>query len=281
MNKLESLLKNLLPPPEIYGLELQLRVYKDLYPKSYQFLEIASSVEGDNQLLGQPKKYAIQMKHIQSLIGEANLSRERHPCSFSFDGINGSGKSTTISIVNTELESQGLRISVTSSHIPRPLILSALLKQVGSGFSNYPLVQLLVRFADLAFLEKYQIESLSDVAIFDRYIPSTVASEAANHRMRLGCSLKSSVEAISSMIDLAFDLPIVFLLDVPMEVAKKRRQYERRKAFSDETWLIKMQAALRIYSEIKKFELIDSTMPVDQLSAFVFSRLLPFVENKG
>lgn len=273
MLTIKSFLEEVLLPPEVYGLDLQLELHQTLYPKSYKFLEVASSLSNLSKTLIRNDTFLESIREARSLINGITFVQHQHPNSFSFDGINGSGKSTLIEAVAFLLTTQTISVSITSSHVTRPYILSALLKQVGVNLSNYPIAQFLIRLADAAFLEIYQASSKSDIALFDRFIPSIIASEAANLKHNFKCHLETSVQELSLLTDLAFLVPHSFTLSVPIDVAIHRREKARHKAFSDLELLSAVQTALGVYCEIKGLQVIDGTLPVNQLKTLVLNQI--------
>jgi len=190
-----------------------------------------------------------------------------------FEGGEGSGKSTQIKRLSERLEAAHLRVVVTrepggslGAEVIRHLVLSGMGKLLGAEAETLL----------FAAARDDHVRSVILPALCDRFFDSTRA-----YQSRVGHVAPALVNAMTRVTigDLKPDLTII--LDVPVEVGLKRAAARRGSGAPDrfESEDVKFHQALRdAYSEIAKAEpercvVIDANADVDTVAAKVWTAL--------
>jgi len=208
----------------------------------------------------------------------------------SFEGIEGSGKTTQIQGVHDYLGQKGHDVVVTrepgGSNIGRQ-VRAILLDSKNKGLN--PLAELLLYMADRAqHLEELVKPSLSKgkIILCDRYYDATIAYQ--------GYARALGVELISHLHKLAFDdfkPDMTFLLDLPPETGLKRawRQIENGQRTGTETRF--EEEALDFHRKVRegyltlagleprRFKIIDASGTTDRVAKEILAVLDNTIRN--
>ena len=205
-----------------------------------------------------------------------------------FEGIDGSGKSTQMRLLASVLRLQGLEVVTTRE--PGGTTLGQRLRAalLDAQEEVDPLAELLVFAADRAQHVRKHLRpaiATNHVVLSDRYADATVAYQGA------GRGFDSKL--INDIVELATggltpDLTLIFDLSVAECVARTRRRHEskntgdRLDSEDIEFHFRVREAYLRIAAaEPERVRLIDASGAVQDTHGFVLDVVLPFLQSRG
>ncbi len=204
-----------------------------------------------------------------------------------FEGIDGSGKSTQLRLLSSFLRLGGCEVVVTREPGGTPLGLRLRAALLDAQEQVDPLTELLVFAADRAQhvrrLLRPALES-GRVVLSDRYADATVAYQGSGRGF--------SPELISEIVGLATeglkpDLTLLFDLPVDESTTRTGRRSDKQKvdrldAEDAEFHARVRDAYLRIAAaEPDRVRVIDTSGPVDETHARVKEIVVPFLESRG
>ena len=205
-----------------------------------------------------------------------------------FEGIDGSGKSTQLRLVGSFLRMEGHEVVTTREPGGTPLGLRLRAALLDSQEHVDPLTELLVFAADRAqhvrILLRPALES-GLIVLSDRYADATVAYQGGGRGF--------SPELISEIVELATeglkpDLTLLFDLSVAESAARtKRRTNNKHKGdrldIEDAAFHTRVRKAyLRIAAaERERFRVIDTSGSVEETHALVKEIVIPFLASRG
>lgn len=204
-----------------------------------------------------------------------------------FEGIDGSGKSTQLRLLTSFLRVGGCDVVVTREPGGTPLGLRLRAALLDAQEQVDPLTELLVFAADRAQhvrrLLRPALES-GRIVLSDRYADATVAYQGSGRGF--------APELISEIVALATeglkpDLTLLFDLPVDESTTRTGRRSDKQKVdrldAEDAEFHARVRAAyLRIAdAEPDRVRIIDTSGPVDETHAHVKEIVVPFLESKG
>jgi dTMP kinase len=208
-----------------------------------------------------------------------------------FEGIDGSGKSTQMRLLAAVLRSLGLEVLTTREPGGTPVGLRLRAALLDAQEEVDPLTELLVFAADRAQHVRRVLRpalAAGQIVISDRYADATVAYQGAGRGF--------SPELIARIVELATeglkpDLTLLFDLSVPESGARTRRRSEGKQR-NDKGDRLDSEAAdfhtrvrdayLRLASaEPDRFRIIHSDGSVEDTQLQVRSIVMPFLESRG
>jgi dTMP kinase len=205
-----------------------------------------------------------------------------------FEGIDGSGKSTQLRLLAEFLQSNGCEILLTREPGGTPVgnrLRSALLD---AQEEVDPLTELLVFAADRAQHVRRVLRPAVEagkVIFSDRYADATVAYQGAGRGF--------SPELIAEIVELATeglkpDLTVLFDLSVEDSTARTRRRTngkqmgDRLDAEADDFHLRVREAYLAIANaEPERVRIVETNRPVEETHEHVKGIVLPFLRSRG
>jgi len=205
-----------------------------------------------------------------------------------FEGIDGSGKSTQLRLIASVLRLQGLEIVTTRE--PGGTTLGQRLRAALLDAQEQvdPLAELLVFAADRAQHVRRQLRpaiELNHVVLSDRYADSTVAFQGAGRgfdEKLISQIVQLATEGLKPDLTLLFDLPVAEC------VARTRRRHEgknkgdRIDAEDIEFHTRVRDAYLRIAAaEPERVRLIDASGASQETHQSVVEIILPFLKQRG
>ena len=201
-----------------------------------------------------------------------------------FEGVEGSGKSTQASILQTFLEAKGHRVvrtrepggfKVPISERIREILLDVAHKEMA------PLTELFLYLASRAqHVESLVKPSLDDdcIVISDRFFDASIAYQGAGRKLDKDMIMELSLTATKGIKP-----DITFLVDVPAEVGLKRLgptpeckdRIEREKIeFHDRVRMGYLEVADR---EAERFRIIDGQKSVSSISSEIAGYIEPLL----
>lgn len=205
-----------------------------------------------------------------------------------FEGIDGSGKSTQLRLVSSFLRLNGCDALVTREPGGTPLGLRLRAALLDSQEQVDPLTELLVFAADRAqHVRRFLRPALESgrVVISDRYADATVAYQGAGRGF--------SPDLIKQIVQLATEglkPDLTFLFDLPVRECTRRtgrRSTDKQKADRLDSEDIEFHTRVRdaylrmAANEPDRFRVVDSSGPVDETHARVKEIIVPFLESRG
>jgi dTMP kinase len=210
-----------------------------------------------------------------------------------FEGIDGSGKSTQLKLLNTFLRAHGCNALITREPGGTPLGLRLREALLDALEEVDPLTELLVFAADRAqHVRRMVLPALEhgEVVISDRYADATVAYQGA------GRGFPS--ELISQIVQLATgglkpDLTLLFDVSIDESTSRTTRRSSGKSAaargardrldIEDAEFHTRVRHAyLRIaHAEPERVKLIDTSGPVDGTHERVKQVIVPFLKSRG
>ena len=205
-----------------------------------------------------------------------------------FEGIDGSGKSTQLRLLADFLKSKGCEVLLTREPGGTPVgnrLRSALLD---AQEEVDPLTELLVFAADRAQHVRRVLRpavEAGQVVFSDRYADATVAYQGAGRGF--------SPELIAEIVELATeglkpDLTVLFDLSVEDSTARTRRRLngkqkgDRLDAEADDFHLRVREAYLAIANaEPERVKIVETNRPVEETHEHVKEIVIPFLRSRG
>lgn len=202
-----------------------------------------------------------------------------------FEGIDGSGKSTQLRMLAGELRQRGVDVITTCEPGGTPLGRRLREAFLDTEEPVAPIAELLLFAADRAQHVEFLIKPALNngrVIISDRYADATSAYQGAGRGF--------SEETISTIIQLATgglkpDLTIFFDLSVNEAIARTKSRSEHGPSNRLDSETAEFYSRVRdaylklIEAEPSRFRLIDANASVDEVRAKVFELVLPWLEN--
>lgn len=201
-----------------------------------------------------------------------------------FEGVEGCGKSTQVSILQTFLEEKGYKVVRTrepgGAGVPIAEKIRDILLDVAHGEMS-PLTELFLYLASRAqHMESLVKPSLEDdcIVISDRFFDASVAYQGSGRKLEKDMIMELSLVATGGIRP-----DITFLLDVPAEVGLNRLgpgpdckdRIEREKVeFHDRVRHGYLEAADR---EAERFRIIDGQKPISRISDEIASFVEPLL----
>lgn len=205
-----------------------------------------------------------------------------------FEGIDGSGKSTQLRLLANFLRSQGAQVVVTREPGGTPVGLRLRAALLDAQEQVDPLTELLVFAADRAQHVRRILRpglAAGQIMLSDRYADATIAYQGAGRGF--------SPELISEIVQLATeglkpDLTLLFDLSVAESVARTRRRLEGKQKgdrldSEDAEFHTRVRNAyLRLAAqEPDRFQIIATNGPVEETQSRVKEIVVPFLEERG
>lgn len=198
-----------------------------------------------------------------------------------FEGGDGSGKTTQMTLLTQWLETKGHTVCVTRE--PGGTELGSALREIilhSRGFID-PRAEALLYAADrahhIATLVRPALER-GDIVVQDRYLDSSVAYQGAGRVLN-----PDEVEGLSLWGTENLLPDLTFLLDVPAEVAKQRqldetRQYDRLEAEALDFHERVRNAYLdRAHEQAERIVVVDGTASVEEIHQVITRRVSALV----
>jgi dTMP kinase len=198
-----------------------------------------------------------------------------------FEGGDGSGKTTQMALLTQWLEAKGHTVCVTRE--PGGTELGSALREIilhSRGFID-PRAEALLYAADrahhIATLVRPALER-GDIVVQDRYLDSSVAYQGAGRVLN-----PDEVEGLSLWGTENLLPDLTFLLDVPAEVAKQRqldetRQYDRLEAEALDFHERVRHAYLdRAHEQPERIVVVDGTASVEEIHQVITRRVSSLV----
>lgn len=203
-----------------------------------------------------------------------------------FEGIDGSGKSTQLRLVNNYLREQGCEVLLTREPGGTTIGLRLRAALLDAQETVDPLTELLVFAADRAQHVKRVLRPALEggqVVISDRYADATVAYQGAGRGFE--------PELISEIIRLATeglmpDLTLLFDVSVTESTSRTTRRSAARRDRLDIEHSDFHQRVRHAYLQIAKAEpervkVIDTSGPVEETHEKVKAIVVPFLQGRG
>lgn len=205
-----------------------------------------------------------------------------------FEGIDGSGKSTQLRLLASFLRSQGAQVVVTREPGGTPVGLRLRAALLDAQEQVDPLTELLVFAADRSQHVRRILRpalAAGQIVLSDRYADATIAYQGAGRGF--------SPELISQIVQLATeglkpDLTLLFDLSVAESVARTRRRSEgkhkgdRLDSEDAEFHTRVRNAYLRLAAqEPDRFQIIAANGAVEETQSRVKEIVVPFLEERG
>ena len=210
------------------------------------------------------------------------------PAFITFEGIDGSGKSTQLRMLASELRLRGLEVVTTREPGGTPLGIRLREALLDSQEQVDPLAELLLYAADRAqhvrALVRPALET-GHIVLSDRYADATVAYQGAGRGF--------SPELIAEVVALATgglkpDLTLIFDLPISESTARRARRtnherHDDRLDAEDPTFHMRVRDAyLQIAAaEPERVRVIDASRSVEEIHARVMEIVTPLLESRG
>ncbi len=204
-----------------------------------------------------------------------------------FEGIDGSGKSTQLRMLASELRLRGLGVVTTREPGGTPLGQRLRAALLDAQEQVDPLAELLVFAADRAQHVRTQLIpaiELNHVVLSDRYADATVAYQGAGRGF--------DQKLVGEIVQLATgglkpDLTLVFDLPVAESAARTKRRADKQQRDRLDFEHSKFHSRVRkAYLRMAKVEpervrIIDSRGSVEETHALVKEIVMPFLKKRG
>lgn len=203
-----------------------------------------------------------------------------------FEGIDGSGKSTQMRMIASELRVRGFNVLTTMEPGGTPLGRRLRAAFLETEENVAPLAELLLFAADRAQHVNFLIKpALADgkIVVSDRYADATFAYQGAGRGF--------SQETVNEVIKLATDglkPDLTLFFDVPVEKAiartKARSDEETQKNRMDSETLDFYERVRKAYlsiadNEPQRFVVVDGDLPIEEVKASILKIITDFLNN--
>jgi dTMP kinase len=206
----------------------------------------------------------------------------------SFEGIDGSGKSTQLRMLASVLRLRGLEVVSTREPGGTPLgqqLRRALLDAEGQVD---PLAELLMYAADRAqhvrTLVRPALES-NRVVLSDRYADATVAYQGAGRGFEswlIGDLVDLATGGLKPDLTLLFDVPVAAARARAVQRAQQGRADDRLEAEDPSFHARVRDCYLQIAArEPQRVRVVDANSSVEEIHARVLEVVIPFMEERG
>ena len=205
-----------------------------------------------------------------------------------FEGIDGSGKSTQLRLLANFLSSQGCEVLVTREPGGTPVGLRLRAALLDAQEQVDPLTELLVFAADRAQHVRRVLRpalAAGQIVLSDRYADATKAYQGAGRGF--------SAELISEIVQLATegltpDLTLLFDLSITESSARTRRRLEAKQKgdrldSEDAEFHTRVREAYLALAEKEpeRFRIVTTNGPVEETHERVKEIVVPFLEARG
>lgn len=205
-----------------------------------------------------------------------------------FEGIDGSGKSTQLRLLSNFLRVHGCDVLVTREPGGTPLGLRLRAALLDSEEQVDPLTELLVFAADRAQHVRRLVRPALEagrVLISDRYADATVAYQGAGRGFSpalIAEIVELATEGLKPDLTLLFDLPVRESTNRTGRRVNDRQKADRLDAEDAEFHSRVRDAYLNIAAaEPERVRIIDTSGPVEVTHAHVKEIVVPFLESRG
>ncbi len=180
----------------------------------------------------------------------------------SFEGIDGSGKSTQAKRLFEHLRSKGYQASLYRDPGSTPL--SERLRELLFEFEMDPTTELLLfesARSSLVWEKVFPDLRAGKIVILDRFVDSTTAYQGYGREINLG-----TVSVLNHIATRGRKPDITFLLNIPLEIALERIKNKKTR-FEDPKYLRKVRDAyiLLAHQEKDRFVVIDASKPEEEV----------------
>ncbi|MDW8097347.1 MAG: dTMP kinase [Aquificaceae bacterium] len=191
----------------------------------------------------------------------------------SFEGIDGSGKSTQARRLHRHLEGLGYKVSLYREPGGTPL--AEKIRELVLNLELDPITELLLfETARSSLMWERVLPDLKagKVVVLDRFTDSTIAYQGYGREINLG-----TVDILNHIATRGRKPDITFLLNVPLEVALQRIG-NRRTRFDEEVYLRRVRDAyiLMAHQDKHRIVLLDGTQEEEE----VFSQVLNYLRER-
>jgi dTMP kinase len=203
-----------------------------------------------------------------------------------FEGIDGSGKSTQLGMLAAYLRGKGVEVSITCEPGGTPLGRSLRAAFLETKETVAPMAELLAFAADRAQHVEYMIKpaiAAGEIVISDRYADATEAYQGAGRGFPMD-SVQKVIElatgGLKPDLTLFFDIPVEDavsrMADRDESQATKNRMDEETSEFYDRV----RSAYLAIQGrEPERFKIVDAVGTLDEIHARVVEIVSPVIKN--
>jgi dTMP kinase len=205
-----------------------------------------------------------------------------------FEGIDGSGKSTQLRLLASFLRLQGYEVAVTREPGGTPLGLRLREALLDSQEQVDPLTELLVFAADRAqHVRRFLRPALESgrIVLSDRYADATVAYQGAGRGFSpqlISEIVELATEGLKPDLTLLFDLSVADCVTRMKRRANSKHKGDRLDAEDAEFHTRVRDAYLRIAAaEPERFRIIETSGPVEETHARVKEIVVPFLASQG
>ena len=192
-----------------------------------------------------------------------------------FEGVDGSGKSTIVKKVAGQLKKEGVRTTLTMEPT-----LTWLGDAVRRSYTERvsPYTEAFLFMADRATHTDWVRQKIDQgrLVISDRYSDSTIAYQGALLCRRLGGPLAKHIDWLVELNDkIILEPDITFLLDIdPIRSLRRLRGRDARSKFERLKYLrLVREAYLKIASRKKRIMIIDADQPLDEVTGQILKEI--------
>ncbi len=200
----------------------------------------------------------------------------------SFEGIDGSGKTTQIQLLKEELKKQNFKVEVFRE--PGGTAVSEKVRELllDNEFEIHPITELLLFSAARAQLTAKKILPLLQkniIVILDRFYDSTIAYQGFGRQIFSA----DEIEKISRIATQNLTPDITFYLKISLDEAKKRTQLlsgDRMERSGEEFYKRVIRGYNRLAKQEDRIKTLDSADTVSQVHSHIMKIIEPFLSDK-
>ena len=205
-----------------------------------------------------------------------------------FEGIDGSGKSTQLRLIATDLRFRGLNVLTTQEPGGTPLGRKLREMFLETDETVAPLAELLLFAADRAQHVNFLIKpALAEgkIVISDRYADATYAYQGAGRgfpKQTINQIIKLATDGLKPDLTLFFDLPVTNALlrtnSRNDSGAQKNRMDKEKADFYERVQASYLELAAR---EAQRFRVINANLPIEEVHRETLKTVTEFLETRG
>jgi dTMP kinase len=188
------------------------------------------------------------------------------------EGIDGSGTTTHARLLGKWVRSKGLE--VVQTHEPTNYRIGRLLREILRDASVPPAVDALLFAADRVDHTIHRIRPALDqgkIVITDRYIESSVAYQSASGLER---------EWVLSLNQFALQPDLTVLLDIPAEVAlRRKRKPKPKEKFEQSAFLTKVRQIFLDRAKKRGFTIVNAEQSIKEVQNQIQKLVEPLLRN--